>query len=160
MGIQENNEFIKVFNSLDKILKQKYSREFVAGQLGVTYYIKDMKSNSAASRLVPEWYDDLGRLKELRGKRNALFHGDYGLDAEIFDENDIKYLLDFKSRVLSGNDPLAKLYRVNNKSEFNNEDEYNGFGFSDVIAFIIKFLLVCGILYYLYDIIKFILKQP
>ncbi|MBQ9544288.1 MAG: hypothetical protein IJV00_04090, partial [Clostridia bacterium] len=89
---------------------------YYASQNGISEYIANMeqKNNEGRNR-VTSWYTDLKMLKHVRWARNQIAHvsGSY----PISEPEDLKFVRDFYSRILSGNDPLTQLRK---KSESEN----------------------------------------
>ena len=92
-----NDEFLKEFKKLDKLLSDKY------GEIhGVTAYINKMKECSQLNI-------EFKKLKNLRNVRNKLIH-EVGYDeTERVTKEDIMYIKNFYHRFLNGKDPLAQI---------------------------------------------------
>ncbi len=115
MSLITNNKFIKAFNELDNILKDMYASD-IPSKLGVTRYLEDMRANELMGmNMVVDWKSDYRKLKQLRDNRNKAIHENM-LDSDVFDDIDIKWIVDFKNRVLSQTDPLSKLHKIKNES--------------------------------------------
>lgn len=101
-----NNAFLEEFKRLDKLCREMYDTE-----KGVTSYIDDMKlTPEYKSRYIPDWNNDLRKLKSLRHIRNQLSHEVGTLDMDMCEQDDIVWLRDFYKRILNGTDPLSILH--------------------------------------------------
>ncbi len=104
-----NAKFNQEYNNLDKILREMYPQR-EQGISGVYYYLLDMEHKKYQGlRLVPSWETDYRTLNDLRRKRNHLTHeGDY--QSACFSEEDIEWIVWFRKRVMTRQDPLSLLY--------------------------------------------------
>ncbi len=111
MSLETNSRFIEEYNYLDDILKDMYPCD-IQSKLGVTRYLEDMKSKeySGACR-IQSWEEDYERLRYLRNNRNDAIHNNM-LNSNLFDNEDICWIIDFKKRVLSATDPLSLLEKA------------------------------------------------
>lgn len=143
-----NMRFLEEYKRLDKLCKEIYRAD-----RGISSYIDDMKaSNRSGNYTIPGWSSDLDQLIRLRHLRNKLTHEVGTTDLPICTENDIQWVADFHSRILSRTDPIAKLYTVTHKpaetthshninKESNNSEVYYPFFAALPILFIILILL-------------------
>ena len=93
-------------NFLDEyIAVEKICNEMFYSTLGVSRYIETMEQKGAQEYIVPSWRDDYYMLKRLRWIRNKITHE--GSSECGYDDYDS--LIDFHNRLLSREDPLAKL---------------------------------------------------
>lgn len=98
--------FFEAYKRLDRLCSDAFSC-----RNGVTAYIDEMnRCSPRGRRLVPGWEQDLSTLKALRHLRNRMAHE---LDTDgVCTEADAAEAGDFHARILSGNDPLARLNRM------------------------------------------------
>ena len=98
--------FFEAYKRLDRLCSDAFSC-----RNGVTAYIDEMnRCSPRGQRLVPGWEQDLSTLKALRHLRNRMAHE---LDTDgVCTEADAAEAGDFHARILSGNDPLARLNRM------------------------------------------------
>lgn len=108
--IELNVKFIDKYKQIDKICKDMFNcRE------GVSEYIKKMEETPYSKKQKCYYFDDFYKqLKHLRWMKNQLAH-EQPMDSDFCTEDDIDWLDDFYSNLLSCNDPLANVYK---------EDEY------------------------------------
>ena len=101
-----DNEFFEKYKNLDKLCSEIYS---CSG--GISQYIADMQDQSLLGQAyIESWSSDLKNLKRIRRIRNQLAHS--SSDSQISKPEDIKYVIEFRDRILSGADPLASLRRA------------------------------------------------
>ena len=98
--------FFEAYKRLDRLCSDAFSC-----RNGVTAYIDEMnRCSPRGRRLVLGWEQDLSTLKALRHLRNRMAHE---LDTDgVCTEADAAEAGDFHARILSGNDPLARLNRM------------------------------------------------
>lgn len=98
--------FFEAYKRLDRLCSDAFSC-----RNGVTAYIDEMnRCSPRGRRLVPGWEQDLSTLWTLRRLRNRMAHE---LDTDgLCTEADVSEAEKFHARVLSGNDPLARLNRM------------------------------------------------
>lgn len=102
-----DTELFNEYKRLDKLLREARGTEH-----GVTDYIDEMKATSRyEARSVLGWENDLNRLWRCRHIRNKLAHDDIPDSVQLSRMEDIEFLKHFYSRVMSGDDPLARLRR-------------------------------------------------
>lgn len=106
-------------NNLNFILLEEYKQldklcsEIYDSQPGVTSYINDMKSaNWNDAREIQNWKTDLNNLIRIRHIRNHLAHTEGAFDEKLCTGADVKWVKDFRNRILKQTDPLA-LYQKN-----------------------------------------------
>ena len=103
-----DTELFNEFKRLDKLLREaRYTER------GVSDYIDEMKTVSyATSCSVLGWKNDLDHLWRCRHIRNKLAH-DYVPDGiNLSRAEDVEFLKDFYTRVMNGDDPLARLRKL------------------------------------------------
>lgn len=100
-----NTRLLEAFGRLEKLCSECY------GELhGVTCYIQEMESlQFQAARIVPQFRDDLLRLKAVRHKRNKLAHADGQTSflQPLAEQTDIDFCEQLYQRILHQQDPLA-----------------------------------------------------
>ena len=100
-----NTRLLEAFGRLEKLCSECY------GELhGVTCYIQEMESlQFQAARIVPQFCDDLLRLKAVRHKRNKLAHADGQTSflQPLAEQTDIDFCEQLYQRILHQQDPLA-----------------------------------------------------
>jgi len=97
--------FIDSYKRLEKLCSEIYNDNH-----GVSSYIDEMINTPIGARHIPGWDEDLKQLKHYRWVRNQIVH-DLGCTEENMCEyGDAQWLDNFRSRIMSANDPLA-LYR-------------------------------------------------
>lgn len=98
--------FFETYKRLDRLCSDAFSC-----QNGVSAYIDEMnRCSPRGGRLVPGWERDFSTLKSLRHLRNRMAH-ELNTDG-LCTEADIAEAEAFHARILSGDDPLARLNRV------------------------------------------------
>ena len=101
-----NAMLIEHFANLERLCNQIYGTHH-----GVNSYINEMENtHSTASAIIPGWRMSLLKLKDVRHKRNQLSHGEVPFSSQYATEDDINFLIDFRSNILGEADPLT-LYR-------------------------------------------------
>lgn len=125
--IELNVQFQEAYKRMDNFCK-----DICESDIGVTQYITDMEKNiSIFRRNVPEWDYVYNQLKYLRRIRNKLVHEVGTLNSDICTEEDIKWIEDFCQKILTRNDPLAKVGHLDRQysatqpkpKTFNSSDE-------------------------------------
>ena len=88
-------------------------RDMFSSQSGISQYITEMERNPFHSRsAVPLWDEDYRRLKRVRWIRNQIAHEASATDCN---ENDVAWLEEFHIRLLEQRDPLALLWKSDQK---------------------------------------------
>ena len=112
--------FLEAYKDLDELCKQTLSSE-----KGISQYIDEMKMESTNHPEIPGWNSDYQELKRLRWIRNQLVHEpDSFRNIQVMPE-DIKWLNDFRLRILKCYDPFSLLYQVKNTKTANNMTNTN-----------------------------------
>ncbi len=108
-----NMMFFEEYTKTEKICSEIFNEKN-----GVTSYIEEMgKVSSSVSGKISLWDDDLKRLKDYRHLRNMLAHGEISFDSSFCDEEDVKWIKDFRESIMNCTDPLAKVRKINEHSE-------------------------------------------
>ena len=97
--------FIDSYKRLEKLCSEIYNDNH-----GVSSYIDEMVNTPIGVRYVPGWDDDLKQLKHYRWVRNQIVHDPGCSEENMCEYGDAQWLDNFRSRIMSANDPLA-LYR-------------------------------------------------
>ena len=97
--------FIDSFKRLEKLCSEIYNDNH-----GISSYIDEMVNTPIGVRYVPGWDDDLKQLKHYRWVRNQIVHDPGCSEENMCEYGDAQWLDNFRSRIMSANDPLA-LYR-------------------------------------------------
>ncbi len=101
-----NVDFIDLYKDVDRFIRDAYSSEN-----GVSEYIDQMSSAMyKGCRMVNQWDKDYASLKRARWIRNQLSH-EVGYDTDICNKDDFAWLISFKERLYSANDPLSLLHK-------------------------------------------------
>ena len=104
-----NYEFFEKFKDLDNLCKDIYGKAD-DNRLGVTLYIEEMDNNFSLGEFrVVGWKQYYKKLKHVRHTRNELAHSRNTFSTDICTEDDIEFLVSFRSEILSGTDPLARI---------------------------------------------------
>ena len=104
-----NGVFFDEYKSLDHICRDIY-RNPADQRLGVTLYLEDMDRNAfQGSNQIPGWTSDYHRLKRVRNLRNELSHSPNSFPEDICTQEDIDFILSFKTRIFNQTDPIAML---------------------------------------------------
>lgn len=102
-----NTTLVERFGELEQLCNQIYNAHH-----GVTNYIDEMESLSFRGNVVvSDWDYYFKRLKEVRHKRNQLSHGKISFNDQWADEDDICFVINFKSIIMNQTDPLSLLYK-------------------------------------------------
>lgn len=108
-------EFLKAYKKLDELCKQ-----VLGSDRGISEYIDQMQSEGKGCSKVPNWDNDLKEVKRLRWMRNRLVHDADSFDMLTVTNEDISYLKEFRSRILSCEDPFALLRNSKKPSKHSN----------------------------------------
>lgn len=109
--MQSNIEFLEEYKKLDKLCKDMYS-----GYEGVSSYITEMEETEYNRPLtISTWDTTYKQLKHLRWKRNQLAH-ELDISSEFCTQDDIDWVKQFHSDILTGNDPLAVANKIRQES--------------------------------------------
>lgn len=93
-------------------------RDCLNSKDGVSEYIRQMEDKKySGSYLVLSWDNDYRCLKHVRWVRNRLAHEVGSLEAGLCTEEDVKFIVDFRERILSAEDPLAVLRKHQKEEE-------------------------------------------
>ncbi len=98
-----DNEFFEEYKYLDKLCSDMYSC-----QHGISEYISQMEHKAHQGKYrIPSWNSDYKMLKHVRWVRNQIAHdsGAY----PISEPEDLAFVRNFHSRILSGQDSLTLL---------------------------------------------------
>ena len=97
--------FLEEFKRLDKLCRELYP-----SSKGVTSYIDDMKSTPGYDSVhIPGWDYDLKMLTKLRRARNHLSHDVDSFAHDMCTQDEIDWLISFRTRILNSSDPLTLL---------------------------------------------------
>ena len=111
-----NGVFFDEYKSLDHICRDIY-RNPADQRLGVTLYLEDMDRNAfQGSNQIPGWTSDYHRLKRVRNLRNELSHSPNFFPEDICTQEDIDFILSFKTRIFNQTDPIAMLRKQTARS--------------------------------------------
>ena len=100
---EQDNLFFEEYKRLDRLCADMYG-----SQTGVKDYLSDMESQASMGRYyIPSWEADYKMLKHVHWVRNQIAHnpGTY----EFSEALDSRFVNEFYSRILSGEDPLTQL---------------------------------------------------
>ena len=105
----ENNilNFLEAYKSLDEICKQILSTD-----KGISDYIDEMSNNSRIGLSIVNWEKDYKKLKKVRWIRNQLVHEKDSFQDNLVTLEDIKWLQNFRTRIIKCKDPIALLYQT------------------------------------------------
>ena len=101
--------FIDSYKRLEKLCSEIYGN-------GVKSYIEEMSNNPMGSRCVTGWDEDLKKLKHYKWVRNQISHDPDCTEDNMCEFDDAEWLDYFRSRIMSGSDPLT-LYRKARNSQ-------------------------------------------
>lgn len=105
-------EYLEAYKSLDELCKQ-----ILRSDKGISKYIEEMENDRWGRMYVEGWKQDYKQLKHMRWLRNKLVHEvDSSNYCDIYN-NDIMWLENFKSRILSCSDPFSLLNQAKNKQQ-------------------------------------------
>ena len=103
--------FIDSYKRLEKLCNEIY------GDIhGVKAYIEEMNNTPLGARYVLGWDEDLKRLKHYKWVRNQIWHDLNCTEENMCEYGDAQWLDNFRSRIMSANDPLAQ-YRKARKPQ-------------------------------------------
>ncbi len=106
-----NIDFMDLYKRADRFIKDAYS-----SSEGVSEYIRLMEADFIkGSSKIQGWKRDYDNLKHIRWIRNQLAH-EVSYDNEICSVNEYEWLEEFYERLLSTEDPLAALKRIEKKA--------------------------------------------
>lgn len=98
-----DNEFFEAYKSLEKLCSDSFDCPH-----GVSEYITQMEAKDAEGRYrIPDWAQDYRMLKHVRWVRNQIAHE--SSDTGYCEKEDLAFVREFHSRMLSKGDPLAQL---------------------------------------------------
>ena len=97
-----DNAFFEEYKRLDKLCM-----DLLSSKSGVSEYISQMETTSSGQYYIPSWDRDYKMLKHLRWVRNQIAHDTMG--GTLSEESDLKMVIDFYNRILSGEDPFTQL---------------------------------------------------
>ncbi len=103
--------FIDSYKRLEKLCSEIYNDNH-----GITSYIDEMIRNPIGSRYVHGWDEDLKQLKHYRWVRNQIVHEPSCTEENMCEYRDAPWVENFRSRIMSGTDPLAQ-YRKSKNSQ-------------------------------------------
>lgn len=106
--------FLDAYKGLDALCYDIYGPS-AEKKLGVTLYLEAMDRRPKGAWKVPGWASDYNSLKRLRNLRNRMVHGLDAFSSVDCTEADAAFLVEFKSRILYGRDPLALLRKEGSK---------------------------------------------
>lgn len=105
--LERNVKFVDLYKSVDRFIRDAYT-----SSEGVSEYLRQMEQNEFKGALhVSSWKTDYDRLKHLRWIRNQLSH-EVGFDSDLCGIDDYNWLLSFRDRLYSADDPLARLNKA------------------------------------------------
>lgn len=106
-----NIDFMDLYKRADRFIKDAYS-----SSEGVSEYIRLMEADFIkGSSKIQGWKRDYDNLKHIRWIRNQLAH-EVSYDSEICSVNEYEWLEEFYERLLSTEDPLTALKRIEKKA--------------------------------------------
>lgn len=100
--------FMYSYKGLDKLCREILGCS--DNESGITAYINEMYAVANGKALVKDWEYDLKQLKHYRWIRNQIAHDPDCTEASMCVRGDEQWLENFRSRIMSVNDPLA-LYK-------------------------------------------------
>lgn len=107
-------DFLTSYKCLEKLCSEMYGDNH-----GVSSYIDEMMRTSAGSFYVKGWDNDLKKLKHCRWIRNKIVHEPNCSEDNMSEPDDIIWIEDFRSRIMSSDDPLALYRKFRNQLEMN-----------------------------------------
>lgn len=99
-------EFLEAYKSLDKLCKQ-----ILSSDRGISEYIDEMSNERQGHMKVTCWEKDYKQLKKMRWIRNQLVHEPNSFQDSLVSVEDIKWLKNFRSRIMERTDPFSLLYQ-------------------------------------------------
>ncbi len=112
--------FIDSYKRLEKICSEIYGDNH-----SLSIYIDEMIGNPNGSYYVSGWNEDLRQLKHYRWVRNQIVHEPECTEESMCDPDDIQWLDNFYSRIMSTNDPLTLYSKVENQLKPQKSKEVN-----------------------------------
>ncbi len=104
---------------------EKLCGDMLGDERRISAYIDEMYENTEGWDLVDGWESDLKNLKYYRRIRNKLVHEPDAYEEELCDVEDIEWLEDFHYRIIDGEDPLSRYYKiVRARNSINNASRY------------------------------------
>lgn len=104
------SELFDEFKYVDKTCREMFNAE-----KGVSTYIEQMEMTPIAIRFrIPQWENDYKQLKHIRWLRNQLAHETGYVECTVAD---VYWLKDFHSRLLTQQDPLACVGKIERSSK-------------------------------------------
>ncbi len=109
MEINVNIEFLESYKRLERLCGEIY------GGKGVMAYLDQMREVPVCERhLIPVWREDWRNLHRLKRIRNELTHDSGSLYRNMADWSDVRWLENFRERILHTEDPLSLLQKRRN----------------------------------------------
>ena len=102
-----NWKFFEEYKSLDELCKQILSND-----RGVSTYIDEMEKECRGGKLVINWEKDYKQLKRMRWLRNQIAHEASPIEESIVTVEDIKWLKNFRVRIMECTDPFSMLRKA------------------------------------------------
>lgn len=109
----QDSKFFEAYKRLDKLCGEVFGCKN-----GVSEYISQMEKSPQGYRSVDSWKSDYDKLKHIRWVRNQIAH-EYS-DYEISTEDDIEFAELFYKRIMTQDDPFARLIRAEQEKKCNN----------------------------------------
>jgi len=104
---------------------EKLCGDMLEDERRISAYIDKMYENTEGWDLVDDWESDLKNLKYYRRIRNKLVHEPDAYEEELCDTEDVEWLEDFYYRIIDGEDPLSRYYKiVRARNSTNNASRY------------------------------------
>lgn len=91
---------------------EKLCGDMLEDERRISAYIDKMYENTEGWDLVDDWESDLKNLKYYRRIRNKLVHEPDAYEEELCDTEDVEWLEDFYYRIIDGEDPLSRYYKI------------------------------------------------
>ncbi len=98
------------YKRLERLCGELYGKKY-----GVSLYIDEMINTPNGEYYVPEWKDDLKKLKHYRWVRNQIAHEPDCREADMCNREDVEWLERFYSRIMNTTDPLARYRKAQRK---------------------------------------------
>jgi len=114
--------FLEAYKRLEKLCG-----EITNDERKITAYIEDMEKTPNGSHFVIGWNNDLKKLKHYRWIRNQIVHDTNCSEENMCNSNDVQWIVDFHSRIMTQTDPLAmyrKATKVDSVSAKNKVDKH------------------------------------
>lgn len=109
MEINVNIEFLESYKRLERLCGEIY------GGNGVMAYLDQMREVPEWERQwIPGWREDWRNLHRLKRIRNELTHDSGSLYRNMADWSDVRWLENFRERILHTEDPLSLLQKRRN----------------------------------------------